>query len=101
MKPRGRSSLRCSTSPAAPARSDDFDYGDAAINRDMRNHFMRNARLSLGTIKPPKEAVQFFRAVAGMSQNLENVRARGPFKQVFAEIFEVSKQHGRPLTATW
>ncbi len=82
------------------ARSDDFDYAEAAINRDMRNHFMRNA-LSLGTIKPPKEAVQFFRAVAGMSQNLENVRARGPFKQVFAEIFEVSKQHGRPLTAKW
>lgn len=82
------------------ARSDDFDYGDAAINRDMRNHFMRNA-LSLGTIKPPKEAVQFFRAVAGMSQNLENVRARGPFKQVFAEIFEVARQHGRPLGAKW
>lgn len=80
--------------------SDDFDYGQAAINRDMRNHFLKHA-MSLGAIKPPKEAVQFFRAVAGMSQNLENVGARGPFRTVFRELHEVSKRSGRALATTW
>lgn len=77
-----------------------FDFTQAGLNRDMRNHFLKHA-LSLGAIKPPKEAVQFFRSVAGMSQNLENVKARGPFRSVFAEIYETSKQHGRALNAGW
>jgi hypothetical protein len=81
-------------------KHDAFAFEDASVNRDMRNHFLKNA-LSLGSIKPPKEAVQFFRCVGGMSQNLENVGASGNFRQVFAEINETSKQHGRPLTASW
>ncbi|MBL8922130.1 MAG: AarF/ABC1/UbiB kinase family protein [Myxococcaceae bacterium] len=81
-------------------RTDEFDYAEAAINRDMRNHFLKNA-LSLGTIKPPKEAVQFFRAVAGMSQNLENLKAKGPFRSVFAELHETVTRHGRPLSVSW
>lgn len=80
--------------------SDDFDYGQAAINRDMRNHFLKHA-LSLGAIKPPREAIQFFRSVAGMNQNLENVGARGPFRTVFRELFEVAKGSGRALATTW
>lgn len=81
-------------------KDEDFDFTQAGVSRDMRNHFLRNA-LSLGSIKPPKEAVQFFRCVGGMSQNLENVGARGNFRQVFAELHETSKLHGLPLTASW
>lgn len=82
------------------ATAEDFDYGAAAINRDMRNHFLKNA-LSLGAIRPPKEAMQFFRCVAGMNQNLENLGAKGPFRAVFAELFQTSQQNGRTLATTW
>lgn len=77
-----------------------FDFAGASMTRDMRNHFLKNA-LSLGTIKPPKEAVQFFRCVGGMSQNLENVGASGDFRQVFAQINATAKQHGLPLSVSW
>jgi predicted unusual protein kinase regulating ubiquinone biosynthesis (AarF/ABC1/UbiB family) len=82
------------------ASAETFDYGAASINRDMRNHFLKHA-LSLGAIRPPKEAVQFFRCVAGMNQNLENLGARGPFRAVFAELFEKSLAAGRSLSTTW
>jgi predicted unusual protein kinase regulating ubiquinone biosynthesis (AarF/ABC1/UbiB family) len=68
-----------------PQRTRDFDYGSAAINRDMRNHFIASA-VQLKGIKPPKEAVQFFRAIGGLSQNLENLRARGDFRAVYEEL---------------
>jgi predicted unusual protein kinase regulating ubiquinone biosynthesis (AarF/ABC1/UbiB family) len=81
-------------------KDDTFDFTQASVSRDMRNHFMKNA-LSLATIKPPPEAVQFFRCVGGMSQNLETVGARGNFRQVFRELFETAKTHGEPLAASW
>jgi hypothetical protein len=45
--------------------------------------------------------MQFFRCVAGMNQNLENLGAKGPFRAVFAELFETSQQHGRTLATMW
>ena len=78
------------------AHSHDFDYKGTGINRDMRNHFVKHA-LMLRKISPPKEALQFFRGVAGMSQNLENIGARGDFYEVFKEVYEASKRLGRPL----
>lgn len=68
-----------------PARTRDFDFTKASINRDMRNHFLKNAA-RLGSMKPPKEAVQFFRAIGGLSQNLENLGARGDFRGVYEEL---------------
>lgn len=80
--------------------SDDFDFKTAAINRDMRNHFMKHA-LSLRSIKPPKEAIQFLRGTAGMSQNLENIGARGPFRTVFSELHQTALREGKTLSVTW
>ncbi len=77
-------------------KSSDFDYKTTGINRDMRMLFMKNA-LMLRKIRPPKEALQFFRGVAGMSQNLENIGARGDFQSVFKEAHEASKRLGRAL----
>lgn len=68
-----------------------FDYAGAGLNRELRNLFMRNALL-LKNVKPPKEAIQFFRAIAGTSQNLENLGAKGPFRAVFGELDEVLKR---------
>lgn len=74
----------------------DFDYNATGINRDLRAHMLRHA-LMLPKIRPPKEALQFFRGVAGMSQNLENIGARGDFRAVFQELYDAAKRLGRPL----
>ncbi len=68
-----------------PPRSRDFDFSQAFISRDMRNHFLKNATRIAG-IKPPKESVQFYRAVGGLSQNLETIGARGDFKGIYEEM---------------
>lgn len=68
-----------------PPRTRDFDFKGSSITRDMRNHFLANAT-KLGSMKPPKESVQFFRAIGGLSQNLENIGARGDFRAVYEEM---------------
>ncbi len=68
-----------------PPRSRDFDFAKSYLSRDMRNHFLKNAT-RLGGIRPPKESVNFYRAIGGLSQNLENLGARGDFKAVYEEM---------------
>ncbi|MCC6332990.1 MAG: AarF/ABC1/UbiB kinase family protein [Myxococcales bacterium] len=68
-----------------PPRSRDLDFKTAGISRDLRSHFLKNAT-RLGTIRPPRESVQFYRAVGGMTQNLENLGARGDFRRVYEEL---------------
>jgi predicted unusual protein kinase regulating ubiquinone biosynthesis (AarF/ABC1/UbiB family) len=68
-----------------PPRTRDFDFKGSSISRDMRNHFITHAT-QLGGMKPPKESVQFFRAIGGLSQNLENIGARGDFRAVYEEM---------------
>jgi predicted unusual protein kinase regulating ubiquinone biosynthesis (AarF/ABC1/UbiB family) len=85
---------------ARPSTADPFDYARASIHRDMRNFFVRHPT-TLRIIKPPAEAVQFFRAVAGMNQNLENIGASGPFRSAFVDAFTIAKRHGRRLNDIW
>jgi hypothetical protein len=47
--------------------------------------FLRHA-FELKGVRPPREAIQFFRAVGGASQNLENLKARGDFRGVYREL---------------
>lgn len=68
-----------------PPQSRDFDFAQSYLSRDMRNHFLKNAT-RLGGIRPPKESVNFYRAIGGLSQNLENIGARGDFKGVYEEM---------------
>lgn len=68
-----------------PLRTADFDFGKAGMSRDLRNVMMKNAPRMVG-IKPPKESVQFFRAVGGLSQNLENLGARGDYRATHLEL---------------
>lgn len=68
-----------------PARVPFFDYGTAGINRSLRQLFLENAR-TVAACRPPKEAVLFFRAVTGFSQNLENLKSAGDFQQVFRSL---------------
>lgn len=68
-----------------PTRSRDLDFKTAGISRDLRNLFLKNVT-RLGGIRPPKESVQFYRAIGGMTQNLENLGARGDFRRVYEEL---------------
>jgi predicted unusual protein kinase regulating ubiquinone biosynthesis (AarF/ABC1/UbiB family) len=72
-----------------PPRSRDLDFKDCGMSRDMRGLFLKNAP-RLGGIRPPKESVQFYRAVGGMTQNLENLGARGDFRAVYEELLAVA-----------
>jgi predicted unusual protein kinase regulating ubiquinone biosynthesis (AarF/ABC1/UbiB family) len=71
-----------------PMRTTPYDYATCEINRDMRNHFARNAPRFL-KIKPPAEAVMFFRATGGLAQNLRLIGASGDFRGVFLEVAEL------------
>lgn len=68
-----------------PPQSRDFDFKQSFLSRDMRNHFMKHATRLTG-IRPPRESVNFYRAIGGLSQNLENIGARGDFKGVYEEM---------------
>lgn len=72
-----------------PLKGHDFDFGKAAISRDLRNYIATNP-LKIRGVKPPKESVQFYRAVGGLSQNLENLGARGDYKAVYAQMLELT-----------
>ncbi|MCP3136120.1 ABC1 kinase family protein [Pyxidicoccus xibeiensis] len=71
-----------------PMRLTPYDYATCEITRDMRNHFARNAARFL-KIKPPAEAVMFFRSTGGLAQNLRLIGARGDFRGVFLEMAEL------------
>ena len=81
-----------------PLRSRDFDYTTAFVNRDMRNHFIAHA-VQLKGMKPPTESVQFFRAIGGLSQNLENLGARGDFRGVYRELAALLPPQAEPSVA--
>ena len=71
-----------------PPNSSDFDFKTAGISRDLRNLFLKNS-LKLKGIRPPKESVQFYRAIGGMTQNLENLGARGDVRGIYVELLSL------------
>lgn len=68
-----------------PMRSHAYDFATCEINRDMRRHFTRNAASFL-KIRPPAEAVMFFRSTGGLAQNLRLIAAQGDFRRVYQEV---------------
>jgi predicted unusual protein kinase regulating ubiquinone biosynthesis (AarF/ABC1/UbiB family) len=68
-----------------PMRITPYDYATCEISKDLRNHFARNAPRFL-KLKPPAEAVMFFRSTGGLVQNLRLLGARGDFRGVFLEV---------------
>jgi predicted unusual protein kinase regulating ubiquinone biosynthesis (AarF/ABC1/UbiB family) len=71
-----------------PALKDgEHDFGDDTIVRDVRRLLHSEPRLAL-SIKPPAEAVLFYRAAAGLLQDLRLLKARGRFRPVLKEIVE-------------
>lgn len=71
-----------------PMRSHTYDFATCEINRDMKRHFARNAARFL-KIRPPPEAVMFFRSTGGLAQNLRLISAEGDFRRVYQEVADL------------
>jgi predicted unusual protein kinase regulating ubiquinone biosynthesis (AarF/ABC1/UbiB family) len=68
-----------------PMRATAYDFSTCAINLDMKKYFARNAARML-KIRPPPEAVMFFRSTGGLTQNLRLIGASGDFHAVYREV---------------
>jgi predicted unusual protein kinase regulating ubiquinone biosynthesis (AarF/ABC1/UbiB family) len=68
-----------------PIQQDNFDFGDDKMIRDARQAFHAEPRIAL-TVKPPAEALMFYRSAAGLAQDLRLLKAHGPFRSVLQEI---------------
>jgi len=71
-----------------PMRSAAYDFASCEVTRDMKKYFTRNAARML-KVRPPPEAVMFFRSTGGLSQNLRLIGARGDFQAVYREVAEL------------
>jgi predicted unusual protein kinase regulating ubiquinone biosynthesis (AarF/ABC1/UbiB family) len=65
-----------------PPRVAEFDFGTSGLTRELRQLFLKHA-MTVKSIRPPPEALQFFRAIGGLTQNLETIGAKGDFKGIY------------------
>lgn len=70
-----------------PILSETYDFASDALVWDVRRTFRSDPRLGL-SIKPPAEALLFYRSAAGLAQDLRLLKARGPVRAVLKEIQE-------------
>ena len=70
-----------------PIQSDEYDFGSEGLVQDLRRAFRSDPRAGL-TIKPPPEALLFYRSAAGLAQDLRLLKARGSVRAVLKEIQE-------------
>jgi predicted unusual protein kinase regulating ubiquinone biosynthesis (AarF/ABC1/UbiB family) len=75
-----------------PIQTEEFDFGSELLVSEIRAAFRAEPALAM-KIKPPPEALLFYRSAAGLAQALRLLKARGPFRAVLQEI----KQRG----STW
>jgi predicted unusual protein kinase regulating ubiquinone biosynthesis (AarF/ABC1/UbiB family) len=68
-----------------PIQQENFDFGDDQMIRDARKAFQSDPRVALA-VKPPPEALMFYRSAAGLAQDLRLLKAHGPFRAVLQEI---------------
>jgi len=68
-----------------PSRGEHYDFADNSIVQDARRVFQESPRVAL-TIKPPPEAILFYRAAAGLAQDLRLLKAAGRFRSVLQDI---------------
>jgi predicted unusual protein kinase regulating ubiquinone biosynthesis (AarF/ABC1/UbiB family) len=71
-----------------PMRATAYDFATCELNRDMKRFFARNAARII-KVRPPPEAVHFFRSTGGLTQNLRLLRASGDFHAVYREVAEL------------
>ncbi|MFL5430635.1 MAG: ABC1 kinase family protein [Myxococcales bacterium] len=62
-----------------------YDFGSDPMVQDVRRLFQANPRMALA-IRPPVEAVLFYRSAAGLAQDLRLLKAKGRFRPILREI---------------
>jgi predicted unusual protein kinase regulating ubiquinone biosynthesis (AarF/ABC1/UbiB family) len=63
----------------------EYDFGADPMVNDVRRLLRSEPGVAL-TIKPPAEAILFYRAAAGLAQDLRLLKVRGHFRPVIQEI---------------
>lgn len=76
-----------------PAREAHFDFGKTPLSRELRNHFLKHALL-MPKVRPPPEAVMFYRALGGLVQNLQALKASGNFRALYESLLPKKKAKG-------
>jgi predicted unusual protein kinase regulating ubiquinone biosynthesis (AarF/ABC1/UbiB family) len=70
-----------------PIQGETYDFASNALFWEVKRTFRSDPRLGL-SIKPPAEALLFYRSAAGLGQDLRLLKARGPVRSVLKEIQE-------------
>ena len=73
-----------------PLRAEEYDYAQCNVSKDVKAFVAKNVGSFL-RIRPPAEAVLFFRATGGCSQNLRLLGARGDFRVAYQELREFAR----------
>jgi predicted unusual protein kinase regulating ubiquinone biosynthesis (AarF/ABC1/UbiB family) len=68
-----------------PILAETFDFGSEGLVSEIRNVFRREPGIAM-KIKPPPEALLFYRSAAGLAQDLRLLKAKGPFRAVLQEV---------------
>jgi predicted unusual protein kinase regulating ubiquinone biosynthesis (AarF/ABC1/UbiB family) len=68
-----------------PAMQEVYDFGSDPMVQNARHAFQSEPALAL-KIKPPAEAILFYRAAAGLAQDLRLLKAAGRFRPILGEI---------------
>ena len=66
-------------------RTHDFDFATADTTRLMRAHFLKHG-FKIAKMRPPTEGLMFYRALGGLIQDLQNLKARGDYRAVYEEM---------------
>lgn len=74
-----------------PVVTRDFDYGSGSLNRELRNHFIKSPMM-LTKLRPPPEAMMFFRALGGLVQNSQALGARGDFQAFYEALLPLAEK---------
>lgn len=72
-----------------PIRAAEYDFGACRIPPDLRMLAAKNATKVM-KIRPPVEAILFFRVIAGCAQNLRTIGSKGDFQAIYRELSELA-----------
>jgi len=74
-----------------PIMEEIYDFSSEALFWEVKRAFRSDPKMAV-SIKPPVEALLFYRSVAGLAQDLRLMKAKGPFRAALAEIAQRGKE---------
>jgi hypothetical protein len=79
-----------------PVATSFYDFAQDQMTPDVRALGRANFK-TFFAVRPPPEAIQFFRAIFGNSQNLRALQAAGDFRACYQRIWEIATAEQRPV----